>query len=219
MSTTMNLRHPILLSLSLAAALTTGAQKPWQLKKDLDSIRIYSRGNDNSPCDDLRVETILTGKLSALAAVLMDIDNYPKWSFNNEKASILKRIGPEELYFYSLINSPWPANDRDLAIHLRIRQDSATRDLYVNADEIANYIPQKKGIVRVPLSAENWTVTPLTGNRLKVTYELRLDPGASAPAWLINMFSIKGPYETFLHLREQLKKEKYRDASLPFIRN
>lgn len=211
--------HPVLLLLCLSAALTANAQNTWQLKKDQDGIRVYSRGNGNSPCDDLRVETILTGKLSSLATLLLDIGNYPEWSFNNEKTYVLKTISPAELYFYSLIHSPWPASDRDLAIHLRIRQDSATRDLHVNADEIADYIPQKKGIVRVPLSAESWTVSPLTGDRLKVTYELRLDPGASAPAWLINMFSVKGPYETFLHLREQLKKEKYRDARMPFIRN
>jgi hypothetical protein len=225
----MNRHHLILLSLFLLTGLTAnaqnasaqnaGTQKNWQLRKDQDSIRVYGRSNANSPCDDLKVETTLSGKLSSLAALLLDIDNYPNWSFNNEKASVLKKIGPSELYFYSLIHSPWPASDRDLAIHLHILQDSATRELSVSADEIANYIPEKKGIVRVPLSAERWTVTPAPGDKLKISYELRLDPGASAPAWLLNMFATKGPYETFLHLREQLKRPKYRDALLPFIRN
>ena len=106
-----------------------------------------------------------------------------------------------------------------MAVHLHLTQDTGTRTLYVHADEIAGYIPEKQGVVRIPLSIERWIVTPLPGERIKISYELKLDPGASAPAWLINLFSVKGPYETFCHLREQLKQRKYHDATFPFIRN
>jgi hypothetical protein len=220
----MNLRLKFLLLLTLCAIGHTRAQEDrrqesWELKKDENGIRVYSRIGDSSRCDDLRVETTLPGKPSSLAALILDVGNYPNWSFNNEKAFVLKKIGPAELYFYSLIHSPWPASDRDLAIHLHIRQDTATGKLYITAEENANYIPEKTGIVRVPLSVERWTVTPSPGDKLKISYELRLDPGAAAPAWLINLFSAKGPYETFLHIREQLQKPRYRDAALPFIKN
>ena len=191
----------------------------WELKKDQDGIRVYSRKSDSSGFDELKVETTLHARLSSLAALLLDISNYPRWSFNSEKAYILKTIGPAELYFYSLVHSPWPATDRDLAVHLHLHQDSTTKKLYVSADETAKYIPEKKGIVRVPLSVERWVVTPISNDRITISYELRLDPGASAPAWLINVFAVKGPFETFTHLREQLKQPKYRDARLPFIHN
>jgi len=229
----MNRHRKLLLLLYLSTGLYASAQqaretgredppetqKHWEIRKDQDGIRVYSRTTDNSQFNELKVETTLQGKLSSLAALILDIGNYPNWSFNSEKAYVLKRIGPSELYFYSLIRSPWPASDRDLAIHLHITQDSSTRTLYIRADEIANYIPAKKGIVRVPVSIERWVVIPLPGDRIKISYELRLDPGASSPAWLINLFSTKGPYETFCHLREQLKQPKYRDAGLAFIKN
>ncbi|HET6254851.1 MAG TPA: START domain-containing protein [Puia sp.] len=224
----MNRQLKILLLLSLCAGLqasaqkardAAGASKTWVLSKDQDGIRVYTRTGDSSRFNELKVETTLPGKLSSLATLILDIGNYPNWSFNSEKAYVLKRIGPSELYFYSLIHSPWPASDRDLAVHLHLIQDSDTRTLYIRADEIPGYIPEKKGIVRVPFSIERWVVTPLPGDRLNVDYELQLDPGASAPAWLINLFSTKGPYETFSHLREQLKRPKYHDATLAFIRN
>ncbi len=191
----------------------------WVLKKDQDGIKVYSRKGDSSGFDELKVETTLRGRLSSIAALLLDISNYPKWSFNSEKAYILKTIGPAELYFYSLVHSPWPATNRDLAVHLHLHQDNTTRKLYVSADENAKYVPEKKGIVRVPLSTERWVVTPVAGGRIAISYELRVDPGASAPAWLINLFAVKGPFETFSHLREQLNQPKYRDATLPFIRD
>ncbi len=212
-------RKFLLVLVCLFAGLSAGAQKTWELKKDQSGIRVYSRTGDSSRFDDLKVEMTLQGKLSSLAALILDIGNYPNWSFNSAKAVMLKRINPSELYFYSLIHSPWPASDRDLVVHLRLSQDSSTRKLYISADEIADYIPEKKGIVRVPLSIERWIITPLPGERIKISYELKLDPGASAPAWLTNLFSTKGPYETFCHLREQLKQPKYRDAALSFIKN
>jgi hypothetical protein len=215
----MNHHRKLLLLLYLFVTLHAGAQKTWELKKDQDGIRVYSRIDDSSRFDDVKVEVTLPGRLSSLAALILDIGNYPNWSFNSAKVYVLKRVSPSELYFYSLIRSPWPASDRDLAVHLHLNQDSSTRKLYISADEIANYIPPKKGIVRVPLSNERWIVTPLPGERIKISYELRLDPGALAPSWLINLFSTKGPYETFCHLREQLKQPKYHDAILPFIRN
>jgi hypothetical protein len=215
----MNRNRKLLLLFYLFAALSADAQKNWDLKKDQDGIRVYSRTGDSSRFDEVKVETTMPGKLSSLAAVILDVGNYPNWSFNSEKAYALKRISPSDLYFYSLIRSPWPASDRDLAVHLHLTEDTNTRTLYIHADEIAGYIPAKQGIVRVPLSTERWIVTPLSGERIRISYELRLDPGTSAPSWLINLFSTKGPYETFCHLREQLKQPKYHDANLPFIKN
>jgi hypothetical protein len=89
----------------------------------------------------------------------------------------------------------------------------------IHAEELPNYIPAKDGLVRVPLSDEIWTVTPAPGGFIKIDYRIRLDPGAGTPAWLINMFSVKGPFETFSHVKEQLKTAKYGNAKLSFIKD
>jgi hypothetical protein len=195
------------------------AQTTWQLKKDQDGIKVYSRAADNSRFDELKVEMTLTATLSSLAALILDIDNYHNWSFNTEKAYVLKRVGPADLYFYTLIHSPWPASDRDLPVHLQISQDAGTKSMSVLSTCIPDLIPPKKDVVRVPLSVERWTVTPLPDGRVRIEYYLKLDPGAGAPAWLINLFSVKGPFETFSHLRQQIQRPPYRDALLPFIKN
>src|SRR5580700_1883590 len=53
----------------------------WELRKDQDGIRVYSRTCDSSRFDELKVETTLQGKLSSLAALILDVGNYPNWSF------------------------------------------------------------------------------------------------------------------------------------------
>jgi hypothetical protein len=114
----MNRHRKLLLLLYLCAGLHAGAQMThedhparqargtWELRKDQAGICVYSRTADSSGFNELRVETTLPGKLSSLAALILDVGNYPNWSFNSEKAYVLKRIGPSELYFYSLIRSP-----------------------------------------------------------------------------------------------------------------
>ena len=203
----------IMLSLSLTA------QNDWQLKKDQDGIKVYSKSTENSHYDELKVETTLTATLSSLAALILDIDNYHNWSFNTEKAYVLKRVGPGDLYFYELIHSPWPASDRDLPVHLQITQDAGTGSMAVLSTCLPDLVPPQKDVVRVPLSIEQYIVTPLPGGKIRIEYQLNLDPGAGAPAWLINLFSVKGPFETFSHLQQQVQRPPYRDALLPFIKN
>src|SRR5215467_4246542 len=101
----MNTYRIFLLLLFIRTGTFASAQQPaaWELKKDEAGIKIYSRAGDSSKFNDLKVETTVEGRLSSLAALLLDIANYPRWSFNSKKASVLKTVGPSELYFYSLV--------------------------------------------------------------------------------------------------------------------
>jgi hypothetical protein len=209
----------LLLSLLLlAAGFPATAQKSWELKKDKEGIRVYSRTSEHSRFNAIKVETILPARLGALTALLLDIDHYPQWSFNSQQAYVLKRVSPSEIYFYLLIHSPWPASDRDLVVHLRITQD-AGKTMNIVEESVPDFIPPKKGLVRVPLSTEHWIVTPLPDSRIRIDYQLDLDPGAAVPAWLVNSFSTRGPFETFVNIREQLRQPKYRDATISFIKD
>lgn len=207
-----------LLMIALCGNFCVSAQE-WTLKKDDNGIQVYSRSNEQSKYNELRVQMTVQASLSSLASLVLDIGNYPNWSFNTKQTSILKTVSPSELYFYSEIHSPWPASNRDLAIHLLVTQDQNSKVMTIHAEELPDYIPARDGIVRVPLSDEIWTVTPAANGCIKIDYRIRLDPGAGTPAWLINMFSVKGPFETFSHVKEQLKIAKYSNAKLSFIKN
>lgn len=210
----------LLLALAfISIRFSAAAQNGWTLKKDQDGIRVYNRPGERSRFNDLRVEMDVPARLSSLTALLLDIDNYPNWSFNTKQSYVIKKIGPGELYFYTLIHSPWPASDRDLTLHTRITQDAVSHIITIQVENVTGLVPPKKDLVRVPLSIEHWTVTPLGDGKIRIDYQLQLDPGANVPAWLINTFSIKGPFETFTHLREQLKLPKYHDARSSFIKD
>ncbi len=193
------------------------AQHDWTLKRDKDGIRVYSRASEHSRFNELKADFTLQARLSELASVMLDVDDHVKWQFSTKNSYLLERISDSELYFYNEISAPWPVANRDLVVHLLISQDPSTRVMTMKADCIPGYRPEHPSIVRVPKSVATWTVTPLQSNTLQVEYQLEIDPGGSVPAWLINMFATKGPYESFRNLREQILLGKYSHAHLPFI--
>jgi hypothetical protein len=213
-------RKNILIILALWCVHFPGlAQTSWELKKDKNGIKVYSRTNTHSKFNELKVETILPGRLADLAAVIMDIPAYPEWSFSVKASKVLRQISPSEVYFYTEINSPWPAENRDLPIHLHITQNPSTKVMTIAVECIPELIPHRKNIVRVPVSKETWTVTPVDKSTIRVDYQLEVDPGADPPGWLVNMFSVKGPFETFTRLKEQIQLPKYKASPSSFVIN
>jgi START domain len=203
----------------LVGASTASAQGAWVLKKQEDGIKVYSRSIDTLKIKELKVEFSLKAKLSDLAAVILDIPNYFQWSYNTKMSYVIRRVSSSEMYFYSEIASPWPANYRDLVVHQQIRQDKATKMLTILSESVPDMIPPKPHVVRVPFSKETWLVNKMGDNSINIEYYLAIDPGAAAPAWLINLFSAVGPLESFKMLSVWIQQLKYQQKRIDFIEN
>ena len=201
------------------AALSASAQDGWVLKKEKDSIKVYSRNSSQSKLNEIKVELTVKAKLSEIASLILDIDNYNKWSRNLKMSYVLKKISDDELYFYTEVNSPWPANNRDLIVHLKIMQDAATKTMTIKAVGVPDFMPAKKGIVRVPFSDETWTIVPIDKSSIKITYCMQIDIGGDAPAWLVNLFAAKAPLESFKYLAILVQQPKYHGSDIAFIKN
>ena len=100
---------------------------------------------------------------------------------------------------------PWPLSNRDAVTHMKINRDTMDRFLEVVETGEPTYLPENSGIVRVPKLYINWHVTMPYKNKLNIVYLLEVEPGGSMPAWIVNMFVDKGPYESFKKLQEILK--------------
>lgn len=193
----------VLLFLLLISSIASAAGK-WDLKKDSEGIKIYTADVANSNVKALRAEFITTGTPAKLSAILLDINGQPDWVYSTRSSKLVKRISDRELIYYSEKSMPWPVTNRDAVMSLRIEQNILTKVMTVRATTVSNAVAVKKNIIRVPASTVTWVVTPIDNNRMKVVYEATLDPGGSIPAWIVNMFTTKGPFETFKKLKSIL---------------
>ena len=196
----------------------TDAQDEWKLKKNEDGIEIYSKPYAGSKIRALKVTCRLEATLSQLVAVLLDIKSQDEW-FYHTKSFILKPISSSELYYYAELEFPFPFSNRDFVEHITLQQDAVSKVVSMTVENVPEFIPAKQNIVRVLQSSCYWTVTPLGKNLIRVEFTLFADPAGSIPAWVVNMFSLYGPYETFKKLKIQLNKPAYKNAHFPFIRD
>jgi hypothetical protein len=203
--------------LLLLGTVTLRAQDEWKLKTEKEGIRVYTRLFPGSKFKAIKVDVELDATLSQLVAVILDVNTGADWVYSTKSSVLLKQVSPSELYYYSEVNIPWPADNRDFIAQLKAVQDSHTKVVTVYGPVFPDYVPEKKGIVRVRHSEGKWVITPVGSHHVKVEYTLRADPGGDLPPWLVNMFVTKGPYESFKKLKEQLKKPVYVSAKLPFI--
>ncbi|HEX3934619.1 MAG TPA: hypothetical protein VHW43_08055, partial [Puia sp.] len=70
---------------------------------------------------------------------------------------------------------------------------------------LKDFLPEKKGLVRIPRSMAVWNISQKSDKVIHVQYILQIDPGGCLPAWIANMFASKGPMESFGNLKKKME--------------
>jgi hypothetical protein len=206
----------LLMSFFMTSALVRRSQSDeWQLKKDQDGIKIYSRDIENSRFKEVKVVTSFNTTLPVLVGVLSDKNSLKNWVYKCTESKLLKQDSPSETYHYQIADSPWPADDRDFILKSRVSQDSATRIVEIEAIGQADFIPESRKHIRIPSYKAHWTLTPAGNNTVNVVYTVSLDPGGNVPSWIINMGITDVPMHSMKNLKKEIEKNP--DKKLDFI--
>jgi hypothetical protein len=209
----------VLLFLLFANCAMAQTVDGWALKDNDDGVKIFTRDVENSKVKAIKVECQFDATLSQLVAALMDVKNSEEWLYHTSSNYIVKQVSPSDLYYYSMVEMPWPISNRDFIAHLIVSQDPVTKVVTINAPCIADMVPVKSGVVRIANSNGKWVLTPVNNGHVKVVYTLHADPGGSIPAWLTNLFVTQGPHQSFKKLKVHLQKPVYKNVKLAYIVN
>lgn len=201
------IKKMIFTTLASVVCLFLCAQYNWKLSKEKEGIKVYQSALTNSDYKSIKVECTLEGTYDKLLAVLNKPDHFKEWVYNNKTGYMLKQNNLNDYYYYTETYLPWPATNRDAVEHLKVTRDSLNKFLQITADSEPGYIPEKKGKIRVPHSSIKWYVTAPAPGTINIEYTFEAEPGGNLPAWLVNMFADKGPFESFKKLGEMLKNQ------------
>jgi START domain-containing protein len=205
------------LALVLFSCFTVWGQRDCVLKKDRDSIKVYTCPSGHLKFKSIKASFTVNARLSQLVAFILDINNYCDWQYHTVKARLLKKINEQEVVYYTEIAAPWPVSNRDMVIDLQVSQDTRTKVLTITSKSVTGWVPEKDHLVRVPMSQGSWTVVPISSSLLKVEYFVLIDPGGSVPAWMINMVAAQAPYDSFKILKDKIQQKKFMNSRVPFI--
>jgi IS30 family transposase len=189
----------------------------WELKENKEGIKIFTSDIANSKIKAIRVECHLQASLSQVVSALMDIHHSEEWLYHTAGNHLIKQVSPSELYYYSLIEMPWPVSNRDFIAHLKVTQDETTKVVTVDAPCLPNMVPAKPNIIRITNSKGKWMIYPLGKQEVKIIYTLHADPGGSVPAWLTNLFVTQGPSQSFKKFKVHIQKPAYKNTRLDYI--
>lgn len=191
----------------------------WALKENSNGVSIFTGDVANSKVKAIKVECELDATLMQVVAALMDVKSSEQWLYHTASNHIVRQVSPSELYYYSLVEMPWPVSNRDFIAHLIVSQDAATKVVTIDAPCVVDMVPVKNKVVRIANSRGKWVLTPVGRDHVKIVYTLHADPGGSIPAWLTNLFVTQGPSQSFKKLKVHLQKPVYKNAKLDYLVN
>lgn len=184
------------------------AQKNWELRKDENGIAVYTRKLDNEKYKEIRVLCEFDASADKLIEILQDVNHHKNWVYKTTKSYLISRKNKDTLFYYSEISLPWPASNRDAVVQLSFANDTVNKKLVIAVQSMPNILPEKPDLVRVPYSLGLYDVKTLPNNHIKIDYTLKVNPGGSLPAWLVNYTATIGPYNTFIKLKGLVERKK-----------
>ena len=211
----MKKRYLLVIQIAVATLLAFAAipdSDEWELKKKAKEVAIFVRGYPGTPHRESKAVTRMKTDLSALIAVLNDVDEYPEWIHRCGEAEILRELSSKERYIYFRLNSPWPVKDRDVVMKYSVSQDPVSKIVLIKMEDVPGYLAEKSDLVRISDLKGSWKLEPLSADSVQITYRIYVNPGGSLPAWMSNVTAVQLPFNTVVNLREFARQNKYQQA-------
>lgn len=205
------------LTFFLLFIITAGfSQSEWELKKENDGIKVYTREVEGSNLKAFKAEGIMKGKLSSFVGVLKDVESYI-YLFNDMTESKIIEMTDTFHIHVTETKVPWPVDDRYGVYSNSYSQRYDHKTVTVNVNALDGYVAERKGKVRITEAKGHWTFHPLGDDNVEVTFEMHVDPGGNVPTWMINMFLVDTPMKDMKTLRERVALPQYQNKQFDFL--
>ncbi|HRP68847.1 MAG TPA: START domain-containing protein [Turneriella sp.] len=191
----------------------------WKYEKSSGGVTAYTRTIPTSSFKEYKVETEVDATLSQVVAVLMDVPAMPQWVDRCSSASMLKEISSTESITRSITAAPFPLKNREAIAHGKLVQDKITKVVVLTSSGRSSYLPPDPRYERVKHVRGLWVLEPKPNGKVHIKMIGHTDPGGVIPAAIANQFVVTVPFNTIKNLRNQIKKPKYINQKLSYIKN
>jgi len=181
------------------------SQNNWEIDKNKDGIKVYTRVEKGSNFKAFKAIVEVDNSIDEIIKILKNVSEYTNW-YGYTKTSKLLKTENDIQYNYVETIFPWPYSNRDMVYKMSIEKDSSGA-VKVLLKGLPNYIPKKKGIVRMK-KAEGYILLQPNNGKTEIIYVFHSEPGKNTPAWLANNSIADLPFKTLSGLKKILKEKK-----------
>jgi hypothetical protein len=195
-----------------------GGDEGWELVKDKNGVKVYSRLTPVSPTKSFRGVMNIKADLDELVAFIADPYAYPEYIYSCRAAEVLKYQTNNDYYFRSEVKVMWPIAMRDSITHTYWRKDPETGKVIMDCIGIPELVPEKKGFIRVPLIFMSLNVTPGADGVHELVFEGVIEAGGLIPSWAENLCIWWVPYRSLSYVRKNrpFEHERYKNKKIAF---
>lgn len=193
---------------SFSVPVDSGEQFPWQLRKEKNGIKVFTRDLANSNLKELKIEMAFNNTtIPEILKVIMDSNTYTDWVFKCSEANEVEAISEFEDVSYYKFDFPWPFSDRDAYMKSTLSIDDQKTKATINTRIVSGFPPPKKDVVRMINHSNQWQFQQVNAKKVSLTYFAKSDPAGSIPDWIVNMAVDRGPTETLSNLRKLIREQ------------
>ncbi len=192
------------LATNLSGQITAYNRNDWKFKYRKDDISVYFKNTGH--IYDLKLLTEASGRALDLKELLQKVDLFPQWIYKVKESRVLKQVSNEEVYYYILIDFPWPLQDRDMIMHSRIYLDKDGNGFTSVSTAAPDFIGQVPNVIRIRDANIYWRGDQKTENTIAIEYISHSDPGGNLPDWVVNLAMDVGPRESIKKMKQLIKK-------------
>lgn len=213
----------ILLLMLCMSALAHAEQIPdpgkWREVTDRDGIKVYMAHTDASRIKTFRGVTVMDiDDFRSIGAIMDDYDFVASWLHMVSEIKDLGRKSPYDRHVYITTHLPWPVSDRDAALWVGLQQDPKTYAVKMPFHNVPGLVAEKPDFVRIPTMQGFFLWEPLKPGKVRMTFQVLLDPGGYIPAWLSNLILRDIPYFSMKQLRRVINLKKYQGVDTGYYK-
>lgn len=190
----------------------------WELRKETDSIQVFTIDQPDSGFQAFKAVAVLDAPIANLMAVMVNPKSCVEWVHNCSESYAFGDGDFHDRYAYSVNNMPWPVADRDYVIRIRTHGESINGEIVMEL----NAVPQRREVndayVRVDRSDTLYRFTPM-GDQTRMVWVQHTDPNGSIPGWLVNSLLVDIPIKSMENLEEVASQLHYQGYELVYDSN
>ncbi len=204
---------------STSSLVANSEDQQWLLEEDENGIRIYTGEASNSSLLFYKAETIVEADLAHLFSFLQNTQATTDWLYDLKSIKKLEQQAGFETYYYAIYSTPWPILDVSSVLKASWQYDERSKLLTnithsVTAEEYTRAgFYEEDGFMHVPLIATHNHFQQLSDNKVKLTFEIKIDHGYLIPNLIVDAVSIDTLMKTLQNLKA-VDYSSYNDADL-----
>lgn len=182
------------------------SEEAWQLKKNEDGIKVYTRAVENFPTLEFKGTMTVDVQRNKVVSFYENEALYPEWFYQCASAQVLETRSETEKLIYYVMRMPWPVSDRD-SVYKRVKSVEPGGDIVFRLSAEPESYARQKGKVRVSYLKIEWRFKALSDGKTDVSFQQHSSADGYIPATIVNKLSVNMPLRTFQKMRFFLTKK------------